>query len=142
MFDMAVKCWGKNQDGSLGQGTTQTNTLLHNLWILEQVGVDISSHHYHSCVLLDNFSVSCWGNNQYNQISTSSQNKFLSPQIIDSTNVNQTKTPLQVITGRGTTCVYYDDTSIECFGDSSILPNSSISGPQSIILGIQRRFRS
>ena len=142
MFDGTVKCWGKNQDGSLGQGTTQSQyTTPQSMdFGTGRTALDISSHHYHSCVLLDNFSVSCWGSNQYNQISTSSQNKFLSPQIIDSTNVNQTKTPLQVITGRGTTCVYYDDTSIECFGDSSILPNSSISGPQSIIAGNSSTF--
>jgi alpha-tubulin suppressor-like RCC1 family protein len=68
--DGSVSCWGGNTDGRLGDGTqvnrnspTQTSSLGSG-----RTGIAITSGHRHSCAILDNGSISCWGDNEYGQL--------------------------------------------------------------------------
>ena len=61
--DGSVSCWGRNDYGQLGDGTsvsrstpTQSNSLGPG-----RTAVGISVGNLHTCAILDDGSVSCWG---------------------------------------------------------------------------------
>ena len=68
--DGSVSCWGFNGNGQLGDGTTterhiptQTSSLGEG-----RTAVTISAGDSHTCTLLDDGSVSCWGWNSFCQL--------------------------------------------------------------------------
>ncbi|MFZ9859339.1 MAG: RCC1 domain-containing protein [Roseiflexaceae bacterium] len=77
-----VKCWGENSDGQLGDTTTtasltpvQTKTSTGaNLTNVTMLSSGIS----HTCAVVSNTSVHCWGNNSYGQIGNGTTTNQLS----------------------------------------------------------------
>ncbi|MGB2038560.1 MAG: thrombospondin type 3 repeat-containing protein, partial [Candidatus Poseidoniaceae archaeon] len=66
-----VSCWGYGEYGQLGHGMPQnktTPTPTASLG-LGRTAVGISSGGDHTCAILDNVSVSCWGSSSYGQLS-------------------------------------------------------------------------
>jgi alpha-tubulin suppressor-like RCC1 family protein len=66
----SVKCWGDGGSGKLGQGNSDTlgdgaNEMGDNLTIVDlgtgRTATSISPARYHTCALLDNAAVKCWG---------------------------------------------------------------------------------
>ena len=75
--DGSVKCWGYNFSGQLGYGDiTQrgdtSNEMGDNLPTVDlgtgRTAVQISCGGYHTCVILDDGTVKCWGINNYGQL--------------------------------------------------------------------------
>ena len=64
--DNAVWCWGKNQDGQLGDGTTETSPTPVRAGNLEAVQVAVGGSF--ACAITTQRAVSCWGNNLYGQL--------------------------------------------------------------------------
>jgi len=73
----SVKCWGNNYEGQLGLGDTnirggQPGEMGANLPAVDlgpgAVATAIAAGNYHTCALLDDGSVKCWGNNYYGQL--------------------------------------------------------------------------
>jgi len=63
-----VKCWGDNWTGQLGSGTwVNTAPAVHVKGLTSGVTA-ITSGIMHSCALLSNGSVKCWGANNYGQL--------------------------------------------------------------------------
>ena len=64
-----ISCWGYNLWGRLGNGQSGAE---ESDTPVEVVGIsnakDIAAGFYHTCVLLESGSVSCWGNNQFGQL--------------------------------------------------------------------------
>ncbi|MEI7742844.1 MAG: fibronectin type III domain-containing protein [Chloroflexota bacterium] len=74
--DHAVKCWGANNRGQLGYGDTENRgdgpSELGNLLPAVDLGsgrtaLAISAGGDHTCALLDDHTVKCWGANEYGQ---------------------------------------------------------------------------
>lgn len=63
MSDTSVRCWGKNSNGQLGNGTT-TDSATPVTVPLRGV-VDVVIGRAHVCALLDDSSVTCWGRINY-----------------------------------------------------------------------------
>ncbi|DAC34716.1 MAG TPA: hypothetical protein HA286_06360, partial [Candidatus Poseidoniaceae archaeon] len=68
-----LACWGVNAEGQLGQGN-MTNT---GDWLYSPNAVDLGTTRKvvdlavgvaHTCVILDNGSLMCWGRNGYGQV--------------------------------------------------------------------------
>jgi alpha-tubulin suppressor-like RCC1 family protein len=64
----AVKCWGQNNYGQLGDGTTQLRTTPVGVSGLASGVMAISSGANHTCALLTDGAIRCWGYNRYGQI--------------------------------------------------------------------------
>ena len=68
--DGSVSCWGNNNYGQLGDGTTtnrNTPTQTSSLGT-DRTAVAIDSGNQHTCAILDDGSVSCWGYNSNGQL--------------------------------------------------------------------------
>ena len=66
----SVSCWGDGANGQLGNGGTSvksTPTLTSSLGT-GRSAVALSSGQYHTCAILDNGSVSCWGDGANGQL--------------------------------------------------------------------------
>lgn len=62
-----VKCWGKNWQGKLGDGTTEDRlTPVAVSGLSRAAGVTAGQDHV--CALLSDATVSCWGDNWYGQL--------------------------------------------------------------------------
>ena len=76
----SVKCWGWNHYGQLGKGTKgntahigdDANEMGDNLTSIElgtgRTATAIIAGQFHTCAILDNASVKCWGFNNYGQL--------------------------------------------------------------------------
>ena len=112
-----VSCWGENGKGELGNGgtaDTNTPTLTYSLGT-GRTAVALSSGSFHTCAILDNGSVSCWGWNADGQLGsgeTSNQNP--SPALTSSLGIGRTAVALS--SGGSHTCAILDDGSVSCWG--------------------------
>jgi alpha-tubulin suppressor-like RCC1 family protein len=72
----SIKCWGFNASGQLGQGDTSTvwrNSDLGDSLLAVDLGAGrtvraIAAGDNHTCVVLDNTFVKCWGKNESGQL--------------------------------------------------------------------------
>jgi alpha-tubulin suppressor-like RCC1 family protein len=65
--DGSVQCWGKNDRGQLGDGTT-TDTIVPVLIHALPPAIEIRAGASHTCARLRNNTVACWGDNQRHQL--------------------------------------------------------------------------
>ena len=80
LADKTIKCWGDDQYGQLGSGAKNTETYTQNNQSYTQnasykpvsvsginTAIAISAGANHTCALLENKTIKCWGNNQSGQ---------------------------------------------------------------------------
>lgn len=67
-----VQCWGNNNYGQLGDGTTTVRTTATLAVNVPSNIKYLSSGYYHNCAHLTDGTVSCWGSNQNNELATGS----------------------------------------------------------------------
>jgi alpha-tubulin suppressor-like RCC1 family protein len=127
----SVKCWGQGSNGKLGQGNTTTlgegpNEMGDNLTIVDlgtgRTATAISAGQNHTCALLDNASVKCWGSNSNGQLGQGNTNN-----LGDGANeMGDNLTSIDLGTGRTATaisassadhtCVLLDNSAVKCWG--------------------------
>ena len=90
--DGSVSCWGYGAYGQLGNGGTpdaSTPTSTSSLGI-GRTAVAISSGYYHTCAILDDGSVSCWGNGAYGQLGNGGTSDASTPTSTSSLGIGRT----------------------------------------------------
>ncbi len=63
-----ITCWGGNDLGQLGDGTNTNTTSPSTFVTLGQGAISVSSGDSHSCAIMQDGRVACWGNNDYGQL--------------------------------------------------------------------------
>jgi alpha-tubulin suppressor-like RCC1 family protein len=106
----AVKCWGQNWAGQVGDGsTTQRNTPVDVAGLSSGVAA-ISAGLYHTCALMMGGSVKCWGFNIYGQAGDGSTTNRSSP--ADVAGLNATS----LAVGGQHTCALTSSGGVKCWG--------------------------
>jgi len=96
--DGTVRCWGANSSGQLGDGTaTRALTAVQVRGISSAIAVTAGWWH-HSCALLANGAVRCWGVNDWGQLGNGSTIDSSTPVAMSGTGVTWTSSDTAVAT--------------------------------------------
>jgi len=117
--DGTVRCWGLNNYGQYGDGTTTTQQTSSGEALLPSgktaIAIDVGA--YHVCAILNDDSTYCWGKNNYGQLGVGSTVSFhTTPTQV---NVPNGITFSTISTGYDHTCAISSDASAYCWGDNS-----------------------
>jgi len=73
-----VKCWGDNEDGQLGDGTTTQKSIPADVPGLADVA-DLAAGYNHTCARTGGGDVYCWGNNAFGELGDETQTSRTTP---------------------------------------------------------------
>lgn len=117
-----VRCWGDNRYGQLGLGHTQvigdneTPASTPKLPLPKTV-TQIVAGKYHTCALLKNHDLMCWGFNDKGQLGLGhTKNIGDDEPIARAAKLPLRGTPVSVAAGRQHTCALLKDASVRCWG--------------------------
>ncbi len=117
-----VQCWGDNPFGQLGDRSLVSRPLPSGvpIQLSSEAGVQISVGGQHTCALLADKSLHCWGRNARGQLGYGDTNTFgfAATHILDSRVVPVTDAA-QVITGFDHTCIITTNRKLRCWGGAA-----------------------
>ena len=134
--DNTVACWGKGEDGILGNGDSSSTyysvpQLVNNhsgnsgnLTGVEQ----ISTGRLHSCAVLSNGKVACWGKGTSGELGNNSKTDRSTPVLVQNEAGNAITGVSQVAAGYSHTCATRTNGKIYCWGyneNNQVSPGSS-----------------
>ena len=114
LTDGKVKCWGWNERGQLGDGTTiQRTTPVEVSGIMNATSIALGSGH--SCALLTDGKVMCWGYNIEGSVGDGSNvNRFSPVEVSGITNA----TSIAVGVGSVHSCAIMTNANVRCWGSN------------------------
>ena len=114
MADHTVRCWGRNVRGQVGDGTTDSPITQPHVVSGMNAAVALSLGTYHSCALLQDATVQCWGDNDHGQIGAPGLAFSATP-----VTVSGIASAVSVSTGFQHTCAVIADGTVRCWGNNS-----------------------
>ena len=117
--DGGVMCWGRDNTGQLGNGDTSDtiHTPSSNVELPEdRAATDLSVGDHHSCALLDNGSVTCWGLNNFGQLGDNTTTNRLIPVYAHLPTGSQA---VSVSVGPHSSCAILENSSVYCWGHNN-----------------------
>jgi len=116
-----VKCWGQNNGGQLGLGNSQSPVAAADSGTLDLGGsaAAISSGRMHTCALLTNGSVKCWGYNNYGQLglgNTDNVGDNETPASVGAVDLGPGRTATAIAVGYEHSCAILDNGQLRCWG--------------------------
>ena len=117
--DGSLKCWGSNNNGQLGDGSsTNSNTPVAVSLPSGRTAVEVASGELHTCAMLDDSSLKCWGYNGWGQLGNG--NNYTDQNSPQSVNFSSGRTVTQIAAGERHTCAILDNGSINCWGGNGM----------------------
>jgi len=128
-----VKCWGFNDDGQLGLGDTNDRgtdpSEMGNILPAVALGtgrtaVGLVAGGRHTCALLDNGAVKCWGNNTYGQLGLGDANRrgdapSTMGDALPAVAFGAGRTAVEFAAGYLHTCARLDNGAVKCWGNNA-----------------------
>lgn len=108
-----VRCWGRNHQGQLGNGTDTSSSTAVTVTGLTGVAA-VSGGGVHTCAVLTNGTVRCWGENQFGQLGNGSTLTSYTPVQVIGIN-----TAVDVSVGWRHTCALLGDGTVRCWGENA-----------------------
>jgi alpha-tubulin suppressor-like RCC1 family protein len=107
-----ILCWGWNEYGQLGDGSTTGSPTPVGVLGLPSAAVSVSAGGHHTCAILDTGSVVCWGWNEYGQLGDGTTSN--SPTPVDVSGLSAGVEDVSL--GSQHTCALLDTGGIKCWG--------------------------
>jgi cysteine-rich repeat protein len=126
--DGDVKCWGDNEKGQLGQGDTQNRgddpDELGDKLAPVDLGLRalaLAAGDAHTCAVLEDHVVKCWGTNDYGELGIGSNahrgDVLLNGQLaLVPVDLGSGNTAYSLVAGKHHTCALLQDQSVKCWG--------------------------
>ncbi len=111
----AMQCWGRNQAGQLGDGSTTGKTTPHAVTSLASGVAAIAAGTRHTCALTTAGTVQCWGNNNNGQLGDGSTTNQSTPQPVAVLASGVTA----IAAGNGHTCALTTAGAVQCWGKNA-----------------------
>lgn len=114
-----VKCWGNNDYGQLGYGTTDSVLAPSEVGTLPlgTSAVQVSAGSEHTCALLVGGEIKCWGMGSHGELGYGNTDSIGDNETLDDLDVVDVGGDVvQVSAGSGHTCAILDDSSVRCWG--------------------------
>ena len=126
----SVKCWGQNDFGQLGLGDINNRgdaagEMGDNLTAVDlgtnRTAKSLSAGIYHTCAILDNNSVKCWGRNGFGQLGLGSMThrgdgaNEMGDNLL-AVDLGTNRTARSIVTGVFHTCALLDNYTVKCWG--------------------------
>lgn len=73
-----LKCWGRNDEGELGDGTTNLRVNAVSVNNLSNA-TTVASSNRHTCAVLSSGEVHCWGYNNHGQVGDDTTGRKVTP---------------------------------------------------------------
>jgi alpha-tubulin suppressor-like RCC1 family protein len=109
----AVKCWGYNSNGQLGDGTggldVVSTTPVSVAGISTAVAITVGE--IHACAVLQSSSVQCWGANYFGELGDGTTTSSNTP-----VTVHSTYAPTSLSAGTNHTCALFSGGVMTCWG--------------------------
>jgi alpha-tubulin suppressor-like RCC1 family protein len=130
--DDSVKCWGRANYGQLGAGKTEEydepNASPIDLGT-GRTATAIASGNFHTCAILDNSSIKCWGRNDSGQLGigdtgnrgdgSHASGLVQMGDRLPIVDLGAGRTARAISAGDRHTCVVLDNTYVKCWGENS-----------------------
>jgi alpha-tubulin suppressor-like RCC1 family protein len=113
-----VRCWGDNDYGQLGDGTTTDQEFVATTVVGIANAADVAVGEQHACALLDDGTVRCWGRRSEFQLGDGlwpSESEYSTVPV----EVVGIASAVQIDAGEHHTCAVLESGSIECWGSNA-----------------------
>ena len=110
--DGGVECWGDNSRGQLGDGTTHERWAPAGVSGLASGAIAVAGGDSHSCAVLRDGGVKCWGENQHGQLGDGTTRRRLTP--VDVQGLSGGVAALAL--GHRQSCALLTRGAVECWG--------------------------
>ncbi|MGB2297316.1 MAG: RCC1 domain-containing protein, partial [Poseidonia sp.] len=120
-----LKCWGSDSFGALGDGgSTYSNTNAPSSTPVDlgtgRTAIALDAGEYHTCAILDDGSVKCWGSDSYGQLGDGGTSHYTgviaSEPSATPVDLGTGRTAVSVATGRYHSCAILDNGDLKCWG--------------------------
>jgi len=115
-----LKCWGMDYYGGLGDGGTNTDTNAPSSTAINlgsgRTAVAVAGGAYHTCAILDNGDLKCWGRDNKGQLGDGGTNTDTNAPSSTAINLGSGRTAVAVSAGYQHTCAIIDNGDLKCWG--------------------------
>ena len=111
MADQTVRCWGKNNRGQLGSATTIAESHRPLMVAGLPPAIAVAAGYEHTCAILDDRSVRCWGKNSYGELGNNSAVDSAVP-----VEVSGITSAREIAGANNHSCTLLTDQTIWCWG--------------------------
>jgi alpha-tubulin suppressor-like RCC1 family protein len=113
LADSTIQCWGRNQDGQIGNGDSTTDVTLPVPVAGLGPVADLVSGGYHNCALMPDSSVRCWGRNGRGQVGDGTDTSPVTqPHVVNGL------TAAALSLGGYHSCALLANATVQCWGES------------------------
>lgn len=109
----SVKCWGSSRDGQLGNGDTEDHAIPVEVVSLGQRATAIATGESHSCAVLDDGTVKCWGLGGSYQLGNVAADDQSTPVTVSGLGARA----VGIALGWYHSCALLVDDSVQCWGE-------------------------
>ncbi|MEC8107162.1 MAG: putative Ig domain-containing protein, partial [Candidatus Thermoplasmatota archaeon] len=119
--DNSIKCWGGGANGKLGTGSTSgqnTPTSTSGSFASGRYAVAIDAGYQHTCVILDNGDLTCWGSDSNGQLGNGATVTGTKSSLQSTTvDLGIGRTAISLSAGGQHTCAQLDNGELKCWGN-------------------------